>query len=219
MRRTISGASGPGVVIDGGAQFRHAPGTASGAMELMVVPRAVLITGGARSGKSTYGQEMAARAGNQVLFVATAQAGDDEMRRRIDDHKKSRPSGWRTLEAPTNVGANIVKKIGDSRVVLLDCITLLINNVMGEFLSPDGNDVDELRSERAVTREISGLVDCLKQVRATVIIVTNEVGLGLVPDNKLGRIYRDMLGKANQVIAAASDEVYFMVAGLPLRIK
>jgi len=181
--------------------------------------KTVLITGGARSGKSTFAQGMAAKSGKRVLFVATAQAGDEEMRRRIEDHKRSRPSSWRTLEAPTEIGARITKSIGDGQLVLVDCITLLVSNVMGEFLSPDGSEVDEAESEKAVAAEIDGLLDCLKIIEADFIIVTNEVGLGLVPDNKLGRVYRDLLGKANQVLAGAADEVYFMVAGLPMRVK
>jgi adenosylcobinamide kinase / adenosylcobinamide-phosphate guanylyltransferase len=179
----------------------------------------VLITGGARSGKSRYAQEMAERSGKRVLFVATAQAGDDEMRRRILAHQRSRPSSWRTLEAPFDVGRSITEKAADSEVILLDCITLLINNVIGPLLSADGTDIDEIEADRAVTVEIDGLITCLKTAKADVLVVTNEVGLGLVPDNKLGRVYRDLLGKANQVLAAAADEVCFMVSGLPLKLK
>ncbi len=179
----------------------------------------VLITGGARSGKSRYAQQMAERSGKRVLFVATAQAGDDEMRIRIRAHQKSRPSSWRTLEAPVHVGQSITREAASSELVLLDCITLLINNVIGPLLSPDGTDIDEVKAERAVGREIDELIVCLKTEKADFLIVTNEVGLGLVPDNKLGRVYRDVLGKANQVLANAADEVCFMVSGLPLKLK
>jgi adenosylcobinamide kinase/adenosylcobinamide-phosphate guanylyltransferase len=162
---------------------------------------------------------MAARSGKGVLFVATAQPGDDEMRRRIEAHRKSRPAGWRTLEAPVKVGLRIQGETVAGQLVLVDCITLLVNNVIGEFLSPDGKDIDEPSSEEAATKEIEGLVRCIKASVGDFILVTNEVGLGLVPDNKLGRVYRDLLGKANQVLAGAADEVYFMVSGLPLRVK
>ena len=181
--------------------------------------RTVLITGGARSGKSHFAQEMAARSGRRVLFVATAQAGDEEMHRRIETHRQNRPRDWRTLEAPVQVGARIPAEIGDSEVVLLDCITLLVNNAIAEFLSPDGADIDEEKSGRAVDGEIDSLTQCIRNAEIDFIIVTNEVGLGLVPDNKLGRVYRDLLGKANQVLAGVSSEVYFMVSGLPLRLK
>ena len=179
----------------------------------------VLITGGARSGKSHFAQEMAARSGKTVLFVATAQAGDDEMLRRIEAHRKSRPAVWRTLEAPAEVGIRIQGEAGASQLVLVDCITLLVNNAIGKLLSPDGTDIDEPSAEEAATKEIEALVRCINNSVADFILVTNEVGLGLVPDNKLGRVYRDLLGKANQVLAGVADDVYFMVSGLPLRVK
>lgn len=181
--------------------------------------KTILVTGGARSGKSHYAQHMAEASRKQVLFVATAQAGDDEMRRRIEDHRRARPASWHTLEAPDKVGRHISQEIGDAGLILIDCITLLVSNVMGKFVSPSGDDVDVLPAEQAVSTEIDELVDCLKQATADFIIVTNEVGLGLVPDNKLGRIYRDLLGKANQRLALAANEVYFMVSGLPLKVK
>ena len=181
--------------------------------------KAVLITGGARSGKSNFAQEIAVKSGKRVLFVATAQAGDEEMRRRISIHRKNRPARWRTLEAPVDVGKQILNGIDDSEIVLLDDITLLLNNIVGDFLNADGTDLDEEKAERAVNREIDNLIRCVRSTTAEFIIVTNEVGLGLVPDNRLGRVYRDLLGKANQTLAKAVDEVYFMVAGLPLRVK
>ncbi len=181
--------------------------------------KTVLITGGARSGKSSFAQQMAFDSGKRVLFVATAQAGDDEMKRRIEAHRRARPPGWRTLEAPVNVGAGVLSCIDGSQLVLLDCVTLLVSNAIAEFLSPDGNEIDEARAEEAVTREIDDLVRCIGQAGSDFIIVTNEVGLGLVPDNVLGRVYRDLLGKANQALARIADEVYFMVSGLPVPVK
>lgn len=181
--------------------------------------KAVLITGGARSGKSSFAQEMAARSGKKVLFVATAEAGDEEMRQRIAIHRENRPAGWRTLEAQVNVGNRISLEIKDSQVVLLDDITLLLNNIVCNYLSADGADINDKQAEVAVSGEIDSLVKCIKAVEADFIIVTNEVGLGLVPDNRLGRVYRDLLGKTNQALAKAVDEVYFMISGLPLRVK
>jgi len=179
----------------------------------------VMVTGGARSGKSSYAQDYAARSGKPVLFAATAEVGDDEMRRRIEAHRKSRPAGWRTLEAPKDVGRRIREEISDSKLVLIDCMTLLVSNAIGSFLSADGIDIDEQKAEAAVMQEIDGLIGCLRTIKADFLIVTNEVGLGLVPDNKLGRVYRDLLGKANQMLAQEVDEVYFMISGLPIKVK
>jgi len=178
-----------------------------------------LVTGGARSGKSRFAQETAAASGKRVLFVATAEAGDEEMRRRIDAHRARRPAGWRTLEAPARVGSTVRREIGDAQTVVIDCVTLLVSNVLGAWLSADGLHVDLPHAEQAVTREMDELLDCLKATPADFLIVTNEVGLGIVPDNELGRAYRDLLGAANQRLAAAADEVYFLVSGLPLRLK
>ena len=179
----------------------------------------ILVTGGARSGKSNYAQDYAARSGKPVLFVATAEVGDDEMRRRIEAHRRSRPATWRTLEAAKDVGRRIQEEIGESKLVLLDCITLLVSNAIGGFLSADGTDIDETKAEGAVMQEIDSLIKCLRTEKVDFLIVTNEVGLGLVPDNKLGRVYRDLLGKANQMLAREVDEVYFMISGLPMRVK
>ena len=187
--------------------------------ETGVNPINTLITGGARSGKSTFAQELARKRGGPVLFVATAEAGDDEMRRRIDQHRRERPADWRTLEVTTGLGPRICREVGGARVVILDCITLLVSNVLGRYHSPAGEPVDDAPVEAGVTAEIDGLIACLGQTGASFIMVTNEVGLGLVPDNWAGRLYRDLLGRANQRLAACVDEVYLMVAGLPLWIK
>ena len=141
------------------------------------------------------------------------------MQRRIVIHQKSRPAAWRTLEAPLVVGERITAEAVNSQLILIDDVTLLVSNAIGGLLSADGTDIDELKAEAAMAGEINGLIDCMKKVRADFLIVTNEVGLGLVPDNKLGRVYRDLLGKANQALAREVDEVVFMISGLPLRIK
>jgi adenosylcobinamide kinase/adenosylcobinamide-phosphate guanylyltransferase len=178
-----------------------------------------LITGGARSGKSRLAQDTAIASGKRVLFVATAEAGDDEMRRRIQVHRQHRPAGWRTLEAPSGVGPAIGRELGDARLVIIDDITLLVSNVLGGFVSADGVHVDVARAEAAVTREIDGLLDCLTGTAADFLIVTNEVGLGIVPDNEVGRAYRDLLGTVNQRLAAVADQVLMLVSGLPLKLK
>jgi adenosylcobinamide kinase/adenosylcobinamide-phosphate guanylyltransferase len=179
--------------------------------------KCVLILGGVRSGKSQFAQELASRIGGPVLFVATGEALDEEMRQRIEDHKKARPSDWRTVEAPVGVGPIVREQIGDARVVIVDCLTLLVSNVMGRCGDPEGIDTGPVSQRVAV--EIEELMDCIDQVEATFIVVSNEVGMGLVPDNRLGRTYRDCLGRVNRDLAQRADAVRLMVAGIAMTIK
>ena len=154
-----------------------------------------------------------------MLFVATATAGDEEMQRRIEEHRKARPASWSTLEVTTHIGRQISQEIGTAQVVIVDCITLLVSNILGQYIDQSSEQIDASLIEAKVTSEISELVECINCVDAIFIIVTNEVGMGLVPANQMGRLYRDLLGKANQLLAQQADEVYLMVAGLPLRLK
>lgn len=154
-----------------------------------------------------------------MLFVATAVAGDEEMRQRIEEHQRRRPAAWSTLEVTTHVGNEIRQKIGGAQVVIVDCITLLVNNIFSQYSDPTGEQIDAPSVEKEVMAEIDGLLDCINQVNASFIIVTNEVGLGLVPANKMSRLYRDLLGRANQTLAQRADEIYLMVAGIPLLVK
>jgi adenosylcobinamide kinase/adenosylcobinamide-phosphate guanylyltransferase len=177
--------------------------------------RLTLILGGARSGKSAYAQRLAAERGNDVLYVATAEAGDDEMAARIAAHRAERPAHWQTLEAPRQVGSAIRVVAGDAGVVLIDCLTLLASNVIVPLPEP----VTVVAAESALNAEVDGLLAAYSESEAEWIVVSNEVGLGLVPPYPLGRAYRDALGRANQRLAAVADEVLFMVAGLPMRVK
>lgn len=178
----------------------------------------VLILGGLRSGKSRFAVELAARRGRRVLFVATATAGDAEMKRRIESHRKARPPGWRTLESPREVGQSILRGLGDAQVIVVDCITLLVSNVMHEMGQPSGRTSQRVLEE-AVRAEIDSLIQCMEEAPADFIVVSNEVGAGIVPVNRLARVYSDLLGQANQIVAAKADEVYLMVAGIPVPIK
>lgn len=176
----------------------------------------ILILGGARSGKSAYAQRLAeARGGDQVLFVATAEAGDADMAARIARHRQERPATWRTLETPRQVGPAITTHVGAARVVVVDCLTLLVSNT----LFACGDPPELALVDAAVQAEVAALVQASQASPATWIIVSNEVGLGLVPDNALGRLYRDVLGRANQALAAQAQAVYFLVAGLPVDVK
>ena len=174
--------------------------------------KCILILGGARSGKSRYAQELAGKLGTEVIFVATGEALDEEMQARIDEHKKARPGRWRTLEIATDIGKQIEKQIGDAEVVIIDCLTLLVSNLLG-------GELDYAKDEKRVMAEMNKLVACMDRLDASFIIVSNEVGMGLVPETKLGRLYRDLLGKANQLVARHASEVYFMAAGIPVKVK
>jgi len=174
----------------------------------------ILIIGGARSGKSHFAQELALKLGKPVLFVATALARDEEMQHRIEEHQKVRPAAWTTLEVTSHIGSQILQKISGAQVVIVDCITLLVNNIFSQY-----SDQTVEQIEKEVTNEISELVECINRVDASFIMVTNEVGLGLVPANEVGRLYRDLLGRANQILSEQAGEIYLMVAGLPVLIK
>lgn len=173
-----------------------------------------LILGGARSGKSSYAQFLIEEDGQQALFVATATAGDEEMAARIEAHKANRPVNWITLEASMHVGAAI-QEAEPAPWILLDCITLLTSNVLLSLPEP----VDENEFQNAMQREIDELLTAYNAHSGKWVIVSNEVGLGLVPSYPLGRYYRDALGRANQHLAKMADAVIFMVAGIPWRIK
>ncbi len=202
----------------------------------------ILILGGARSGKSKFAQSMAEELGGKVLFVATGEPLDEEMASRIEEHKRIRPKSWRTLEISIRVGQSLKEQLGDAEVVLLDCLTLLVSNILTNqggkssrhsepFASPviasvakrSRNAQDRLgeaiSKEEEVMAEIEDLVECIGAYEGNFIVVSNEVGLGLVPETKLGRVYRDLLGKANQILARHAKEVYFMASGIPVKIK
>jgi adenosylcobinamide kinase/adenosylcobinamide-phosphate guanylyltransferase len=184
--------------------------------------KCILILGGARSGKSHFAQELAQQLGKRILFVATAEPLDDEMSSRIKEHKLSRPKNWRTLEAKLNVGKRITEQVDDAEVVLIDCLTLLISNILltGEDKeSIEADQIDYASTDGKVLTEMEGITRCINNTNAIFIVVSNEVGMGLVPPYQSGRIYRDLLGKANQILAQQADEVFLMIAGIPCQLK
>jgi alpha-ribazole phosphatase len=175
----------------------------------------ILILGGARSGKSAFAQQLARElGGDQVLFMATAEAGDEEMQQRIEKHRHERPAGWRTLEVQRDVGQAILDHDDGSRVILVDCLSLLVANLLLDVPDPFSAGL-----EAQVVAEVEGLVSCAKRLDGHLIVVSNEVGLGLVPPYPVGRAYRDLLGRANQVLARNADQVYMLLAGIPVPIK
>ncbi len=176
----------------------------------------ILILGGARGGKSTFAENLARQSDPQsVLYVATAEPMDDEMRDRIAVHRADRPVGWMTLEAPRQLSQRIPAALTGRSVVLIDCMTILVSNM----LLDQGDGVAARVVEAAVMVEIDALLALVRQTDATWILVSNEVGLGLVPPYPLGRLYRDVLGRVNQRLAADADRVVFVAAGLPLELK
>ncbi len=182
--------------------------------------KCILITGGIRSGKSRFAQELAKKAGGKVLFIATAEGRDEEMRERIEKHKRERPAGWRTVEAAINLVDKIKQELLDSNIVILDCLNMLISNILDSHVSPvDMDNVSYQKLEKQIDSEIRDLEQCMQESKATFIIVSNEVGMGLVSLNKLGRYYQDLLGTANQRLSQFSGEVYLVISGIPVRIK
>jgi adenosylcobinamide kinase/adenosylcobinamide-phosphate guanylyltransferase len=181
--------------------------------------RLTLVLGGARSGKSSYAEWLAAAGGERVLYAATAEAWDDEMRARIEAHRAQRPAHWDTIEAPRHTGSAVAVALSEDDtapgVVLVDCLTLLANNVIISL--PEG--ASETEATAALMAEVDELLGAWESAAADWIIVSNEVGLGIVPAYPLGRLYRDALGRANQRIAAVADTVIFMVAGIPMQVK
>ena len=150
-----------------------------------------------------------------TLFVATAIAFDDEMRVRIAAHQADRPVGWKTLEAPREVGPAIRSYPDPQPVILLDCLTLLANNAILALPDPENAEA----AQEALDAEVEGLLAAYAESQAHWIVVSNEVGLGLVPAYPLGRVYRDVLGRANQRLAQEATRVILMVAGIPMIIK
>jgi adenosylcobinamide kinase/adenosylcobinamide-phosphate guanylyltransferase len=214
--------------------------------------RLILVTGGARSGKSTYAERLAAQLAaprcGRVTYIATSQTYDEEMAQRVSAHQASRPETWATVECPVSVaaavrtaataagdrGAGPAGSAGAPLVILLDCVTLWVTNLLfrggafgGSEPPPDGYNYDkdllppaeERAAAERVTAAVTDLLAAVAETGVTLVAVTNEVGLGVVPEYPLARLYRDQLGWANQRLARAADLLYFVVSGYPLDVK
>lgn len=179
----------------------------------------ILITGGARSGKSRKAEEIAS-VYREVVYVATALPLDDEMRQRIQRHRERRPAGWVTVEKQSGLGS-VIRENAESEVIIVDCVTVLISNILmdmeADWDHPEPKDSEE--AERKVWFEIEDIIEAADGFKGCLILVTNEVGMSLVPEYPLGRVFRDIAGFTNQRLAKASSTVYLMVSGIPLRIK
>ena len=172
---------------------------------IMASTATTLVLGGARSGKSAFAERLARAEGGDAIYVATATAGDEEMRARIAHHRDRRGEGWRTVEEPLALAEVIRREAAGGGAVLVDCLTLWLSNLM--------------HAGRDVEAETAGLIAALDGAGGPVVLVSNEVGMGLVPDTSLGRRFRDAQGRLNQAVAAAVPRVVFVAAGLPLELK
>lgn len=168
----------------------------------------ILVTGGSRSGKSRFALEAAEKISGNRIFMATCQAKDREMAERIAKHKAERDGSWLTLEVPVKISESMAENYAAADVILIDCLTLWISNLFGE-----NDDAGWLE------QKVQEMVDTLKEAPCTVVLVTNEVGMGIVPENEMARKFRDISGLAGQRIAKAADRVIWMVAGIPVMIK
>ena len=168
-----------------------------------------LVTGGIKSGKSFWAQQQAERLSGTRAFVATAQALDDEMKERIAKHKQARGDAWVTFEEPKDPVTLVNDITGRFDIILIDCLTIWVSNLLTIYQM----------DEDAAAQQIAGLSACLSRAAAQVFVISNETGMGIIPADALSRLYQRLLGSLNSKVAAAADEVYLMVAGIPVRIK
>lgn len=181
----------------------------------------ILVTGGSRSGKSNFAESLCINRRNSTAYIATSIPFDDEMKDRVRKHKESRPSNWKTYEIYKDIYSIISDINKKHKTVILDCVTLLVNNLMFEYKLDFDNCTPQETNEMEfyIKDQIDKLIREVEKTDLYFVMVTNELGMSLVPDNKLCRVYSDIVGRINQYIAKCSDEVYFVVSGIPMKIK
>lgn len=183
--------------------------------------KVILVTGGARSGKSNFAEKLCKERNNNTAYIATSIPFDDEMKDRVRKHKESRPQNWKTYEIYKDIYTIIDDISKEHKTVILDCVTLLVNNLIFmheiDIANSTQYEIDEL--EKYIKEQVEKLLIEIKKTNLYFVIVTNELGLGGVSINKLTRVYTDIVGRINQQIAAQSDEVYFVISGIPMKIK
>lgn len=175
--------------------------------------RIIYITGGARSGKSAFAEQRALEFPPLHGYLATAQVLDSEMEERISRHRERRGDSWRTVEEPLRLEQVLLEVDGRYSVVLIDCVTLWVTNLLFHY----GEDTPD--SEARILADVRSLAGRLRELATPVILVSNEVGMGIVPENRLARRFRDIAGRVSQILAAAADEAWLVASGLPLRLK
>jgi adenosylcobinamide kinase/adenosylcobinamide-phosphate guanylyltransferase len=173
----------------------------------------IFITGGARSGKSGFAEKRALEFGEPLGYLATAQMLDDEMNERVRRHQDRRGNEWHTIEEPIHLSQALARCDGQYRSILVDCVTLWLSNLLFKY-EESGDDCEE-----RIQEDVQRLKSTLHSMVTPVVLVSNEVGQGIVPDNHLARLFRDIAGTANQVLAAAADEVHVVISGIPLKLK
>ncbi|MPM19411.1 Bifunctional adenosylcobalamin biosynthesis protein CobU [bioreactor metagenome] len=181
----------------------------------------ILVTGGARSGKSNFAEKLCIDQNNSTAYIATSIPFDDEMKDRVKKHKESRHQDWKTYEIYKDI-YSIIKEISNNHeTVILDCVTLLVNNLMFTYdMDIDKANQEEINElEKYIKDQVKKLIEEIKKTNLYFVVVTNELGMAVVPANKLSRVYTDIVGRINQQIASQSDEVYFVVSGIPMKIK
>ena len=201
-----------------------------------MISQFTFITGGARSGKSHFAELLAAHANRPVIYIATAQVWDEEMALRVKKHQQQRPSTWRLIEEPRNILETLLQLKDEDGVILLDCVTLWLTNLLlaeqthpstpscpdGEEFSldlPNDNDPFNNELEPQILATVKDVAQLVREIKPQVIFVSNEVGQGIVPELPLARAYRDLAGRSNQILASSADQVYLVVAGIPMEIK
>jgi len=182
----------------------------------------ILVTGGARSGKSSFAEKLVADLGKKIAYIATAIPFDEGMKDRIKKHRSSRPANWTTYEIYKDIYKYIDEISEKHDAILLDCVTILVTNLMFEnneinWETVNRGKIDEI--ERDIKLQVDFLLNGIRNTSLKCVLVTNEVGMGIVPENRLSRVFRDIAGRINQFAAAKSDEVYFTVSGIPMKIK
>ncbi|NLN47880.1 MAG: bifunctional adenosylcobinamide kinase/adenosylcobinamide-phosphate guanylyltransferase [Clostridiales bacterium] len=184
--------------------------------------KCILVTGGARSGKSTFSETTAKSYGERILYIATAIPFDDEMKDRIEKHKEKRNSKWTTIESFEDI-AGIIRNMGDKYdCIILDCITVMVTNQILNYFDYDlaGLDIGDFNKvENILVPRINDLLIEIAKTKSAAVLVTNEVGWGIVPENFVARAFRDIYGRINQILGEGADEVYLTVCGIPIKIK
>ncbi|MGL4914004.1 MAG: bifunctional adenosylcobinamide kinase/adenosylcobinamide-phosphate guanylyltransferase [Romboutsia sp.] len=183
--------------------------------------KVILVTGGARSGKSNFAEQLCINQNNSTAYIATSIPFDEEMKDRVRKHKESRPQNWKTYEIYKDIYSIIEDISREHQTVILDCVTLLVNNLMFTYeIDIDKATQEEINElEKYIKNQVSKLINEIKKTDLYFVSVTNELGMAVVPANKLSRVYTDIVGRINQQIASLSDEVYFVVSGIPMKIK
>lgn len=177
----------------------------------------ILVTGGARSGKSSFGESLL-KDKKEVLYIATSIPFDEEMKDRVKKHRESRPDHWHTLEGYKSLGDSIRNLKQHYDGIILDCITIMITNLILENFDEEV-EIDYKSIEEKIMGEMEDMLSAFKELNSDVVMITNEVGCGIVPENRLSREFRDIAGRVNQFLAREAEEVYLAVSGIPVKIK